>query len=447
MENSFIEFLRGIKNSLVTRIFLIGFLILILLIPFSMIKNLVDERKERRDEVRREIFSKWALEQTINGPVLDIPYRIVKKGGAEEIGYGHFLPEKLEVSSTIVPEKKKRGLYRAVVYRAELEISGEFMAPDFSRLGVKPGLVLWEQGALNIGITDLRGISRPVEVSWKGEQIVAQPGISNKDLMISGVTVPASLNMKSIGDRLSFTIKLSLKGSSALYFLPLGRETKVEIDSSWQSPKFDGQQFLPIRSELDDKGFRAEWEIFDYNRNFPQQWLGNNWQARLAQTAFGVELYQGADEYQITTRAVKYAILFLFLTFLVCFLVIELINRKKIHPLQYLLVGFALSIFYILLLSISEHLDLRLAYLIAAVATVGLITFYMGSITGKRGITFLMCGFLSMLYLFLFVIIQLEEYALIMGSIGLFLILAAVMFFTRKIDLYSFKIDERKKSS
>jgi len=210
----------------------------------------------------------------------------------------------------------------------------------------------------------------------------------------------------------------------------------VHLSSNWKNPSFDGN-FLPVTTPVvNDKGFTADWKVQHLNRNFPQSWKNESFDFKPSQ--FGITLLQPVDAYSKTERSVKYAILFVALTFGLYFF-IEIIQQKQVHPVQYVLVGLALSIFYTLLLSVSEYLPFNLSYLIAALATAALITLYTRSIFNTWRIASLFGGLLAMLYGFIFILIQLQDGALLFGSIGLFVLLAIVMYYSRKIDWYGNK--------
>ena len=441
--------INSIKDSIIFRILLIGILILLLLIPSAMIKALIDEREHRKDSVINEICSKWALEQTITGPVIDLPYKTVveslitdqngkeKKVLREEIRFAHFLPNKLQIRGSIIPEIRKRGIYRAVVYTADLIIDGNFLFPDFKRLNLDEKDILWNKALLSFGINDMRGINRNIEAKWNDNNVILEPGLKNNDIIDQGVN--SKIDFKTNN---TFSIKINIRGSSVINFIPLGKETIVKLNSAWDSPSFSGA-FLPKERNIDKKGFYAKWEIFDYNRTFPQQWIDK--ERNVNGFKFGVELFTPVGEYQKAIRSVKYASLFIFLTFLAFFLLIEILNKKRIHPIQYLLVGFALCLFYILLISISEHLNFNIAYLISSICIIGLTSIYTKSISGKINITILMSIMLVCFFSFLFIILQLEDYSLLAGSIGLFIILTIIMIGTRKIDWYSLKLEKKEK--
>lgn len=443
-KNNFFNFL---KNSIIMRILLIGILILLLLIPFSMILSLINERENRRNDVYTEISKTWASEQTISGPILDIPYidyveessyndkgkEIVKIN--KVIKFAHFMPNSLSIKGKLIPETRSRGIYKITVYTADLDITGTFLYPDFNKLHITSSNIKLNEASINFGITDMIGINKNINFLWNDEKILHEPGLSNNDIMEHGI-----ISKVKILSQNKFSIKLNVKGSSQISFLPTGKETTINISSPWKTPSFNGT-YLPKNRTINDDGFNATWEIFDYNRDFPQQW--NDKQYDISKNTFGVELFTQVDEYQKTTRSAKYAILFISLTFLFFFLLIELFNKKRIHPIQYLLVGFTLCMFYVLLLSISEYLSFNISYFISMFAVLCLTIFYTKNTFGKISLSIIMTILLSALYLFLFIIIQLEDYSLLTGSIGLFIILAAIMLYTRKIDFYNLKLDNK----
>jgi inner membrane protein len=237
-------------------------------------------------------------------------------------------------------------------------------------------------------------------------------------------------------DKLTFNYTLDLTGSDELSFLQLGKTTDVQIDGDWNSPSFDGR-FLPDTRKITDNSFSAHWRMLYYNRPFPQQWSADdtllNSQIKQQNSAFGVKLRLPVDEYQKTTRTNKYAILIILLTFVSLFLT-ELIRKQKIHVFNYLLIGAAMIIYYSLLLSFSEQIGFNAAYLVASVATVTLITIFIASLLKNKLAALLFALILSVFYLFIFIIIQLEDFALMMGSIALFVIVALLMYFSRKIN-------------
>ena len=420
-----------IKESISFKLVIIGVLVLLLLIPMQMIKNLIREREFTRNEVINEIGLKWANEQTINGPIITIPYKSYYEDDGKmkwSTAYAHFLAEELNINGQIIPQERYRGTYKSIVYSAKLSFTGSFKQFSFKKWNINPDHVMWENAYLSLGITDMRGISKSVNINFNNAIIPVDPGVRSKDIIKQGVSAPIVVNNEN--QNYTFSFDLNLRGSKSLNFIPTGKVTKVHLNSEWNSPSFNGS-FLPSSRNISEDGFDADWQILHLNRNFPQQWLGSHY--KVSDSWFGVDLILPVNQYLKSERAVKYAIMFIALTFLVFFFT-EVINRKRIHPIQYLLVGFSLIIFYTLLLSLSEHINFDLAYLIAATAVISLITFYTKATINKRKTTLSVLGVLLALYVFLYTILQLEAYSLLMGSVGLFIALSLIMILSRKVD-------------
>jgi len=260
--------------------------------------------------------------------------------------------------------------------------------------------------------------------------IVFEPGITTDDLFSSGVSASALLNDGK--GSMAFTFHLGINGNRDLFFLPLGKETRVSLTSNWPSPNFSGQ-FLPDERKIDKESFSASWNVLHLNRNYPQSWEGTR--KDVNNSAFGVSLHSGADVYQKTTRTAKYGIMFVLFTFTSFFLA-EVINKNRIHPIQYLLVGCAVIIFYVLLLALSEHLGFNGSFLLSSMSVVVAISGYTSSILSRK-MAMTLFAILTILYSYLFITLQLEDYALLVGSVGLFGTLGVVMYLTRGVDWYS----------
>jgi inner membrane protein len=422
------------RNSVTLKLFTVGFLILLLLIPAQMIKGLVREREGRRAEAVREISSIWAGRQTVSGPVLSVPVRrTVREANGrtyQTTTNAVFLPDALTVDGNVSTESRYRGIYKITVYNSELTLSGSFPATDFGGWGVADGDILWDAASVSLGISDLRGVKEDLSITWNGAPKPLDPGIEGAAVLGSGVEARVPLAQ---GKPAAFSLRLALKGSEALYFLPLGKTTAVKLHSPWPDPSFKGA-FLPESRKISGAGFDAEWKVLHLNRPFPQRWLDTV--PSLSEWNFGVELLSPVDQYDLTERSIKYAVLFIFLTFLVFFF-IEFLKDKRLHPIQYLLVGAAITIFYLLLLSLSEHMAFWLAYVVASVAVVALIGGYTKGVFDQKRLTALVTATLVLLYGFLYTLLQLEDYALLIGSVGLFATLAVVMYLTRKINWYA----------
>jgi len=423
------------KNQITIKGLVVTVLIVLLLIPTLFINILVEERQSRQKEAFTEISDKWAKAQTITGPVISIPYDDYfreSNGTVHKIKkYIHILPEELNITGNIIPEKRYRGIFETVVYTSDLELTGYFSDLNPSLPSIQTKDILFNEAFISIGITDLRGIENNVAIDFNSTRLSFNSGVETTDIFKSGINTKIHLeNQDSLNHTRNFSVKVKLRGSQYLYFTPVGKETILKIRSDWPTPSFDGA-FLPDSREIQSTGFSANWKVLHLNRNYPQIWLDSSFS--VDESAFGVMLYLPVDNYTKTDRSIKYAILFIAMTFMIFFF-LELLNHNSIHPMQYILIGFALCIFYVLLLSISEQLYFNLAYLIASIMTIGLITWYSGSILKDRKLAYLVGGNLIILYGFIFVLLQLQDYALLIGSLGLFIILTIVMYFSRKID-------------
>jgi inner membrane protein len=437
-ENSKIEKVgQMIKGSVTLKLITITVLMLLLLIPASMVKSIIQERQRLNEQVTEEVSSLWANEQRINGPVLTIPleyeYFNDKEEAYSKTRYWHLLPEELTINGEVLPETLERGLYEAVVYKSDLDVNGHFKIesrPESNHLKE----IHYDQAFLTVGISDLRGVKNQIQFNWTGNKLDVDPGSKIDEIISSGITVRLPELDPDNLKNLNFDFQIDLHGSRNLAFVPIGSSTKVDLKSPWPSPSFNGN-FLPTNREVGDEGFTAEWSVLQLNRNYPQSWIGNSHGAEMGASSFGVDFILPMDDYQKAYRSAKYAALTISLTFLIFFLV-EITNKRRIHPFQYALVGLALCLFYILLVSISEHTNFNFAYGISSLGIVLMIALYSISVFKKLKLSSILFSVLAAIYGFLFVTLQLEDYALIMGSIGLSLILAITMYATRNINWY-----------
>lgn len=430
MENIISNFWN--KNKIILKSFFIGVLVLLLLIPTIFIQELVSERKHRQEEAIAEISTRWAGSQTVTGPVIGIPYTeiISDEGKTHQLKkWAYFLPGKLNIKAKLVPEKRYRGIYEAIVYTTELQIQGSYDSLAISELNIPHENLLWNEAAVFFDVSDVQGLKEDMILNLNSSKIELIPAKFSTEQFKTALSASLPSWVSSAAGPLEFSATVSLKGTGSLLFVPAGRETKAEAVSSWSNPSFTGS-VLPDLRTVKDSGFVANWKVLALNRKYPQQWKEGVYS--LQSSAFGVDLIVPVDAYQQTTRSVKYAILIIGLTFTAFFL-IEWVYGRAIHSLQYLLVGFALCIFYTLLLSLSEYTGFNAAYGLAAIATIGLIGWYVGSMLRSSKMSLFIIFLLAVQYGFVFTLIQLQDYALLMGSIGLFLTLAIVMYFSRKI--------------
>ncbi len=435
------EEVATLAQSPILRAAMIGILILVLLIPLVVVGGLVRERERTRAAVEMEVAEKWGGPQSLVGPILSVPYRYRSEGPNRQIvtstGQARFLPSTLVIEGDVRPEVRYRGIYEVTLYDVGLKWSGDFAPPDFSAFKVPSEDVMWDEAVLIVGIPDLRGIKSAIVANWGEGSLSFEPGTGGVGICASGIhaRVPR-LSDEASGTSIPFSFELRLNGSRELRFSPLGKESRLSLSSRWPSPSFSGQ-FLPDTREVSPQGFSAQWNVSYLTRPFPQQWRDREVTAELlSQWTAGVSLFEPVDSYAKTSRTTKYGILFLFMTFAVYFL-FEILGRLRIHPFQYLLVGFALCLFYLLLLSLSEHIGFGRSYLLASAGTVGLIAGYSGSVLGSLSRAAAIGVGLTGLYFYLYVLLQLEDYALLLGSLGLFALLAAAMALTRRVDWYA----------
>ncbi|MDG1271348.1 MAG: cell envelope integrity protein CreD [Flavobacteriaceae bacterium] len=437
--------MRNLKSNIYFKLGTIVVLTLLLLIPASMVRSLIREREWTQQDAIEEVSGKWALGQTVTGPYLSIPYdRYVKQFSEKDStniivkirDYIHVLPEKLEINGSINPEKRYRGIYEVVVYDSELMLSGHFRSIDLKELDILPQNIHFDKTKLNLGVSDLKGIEKQIRLHWQNETLDFNSGVANNDLVSQGIN--AALTRFNEGTLNAFDLTINLKGSQYLQFLPLGKTTDVNIQSQWATPSFDGA-YLPDSRNISEKGFEAHWNILHLNRNYPQIWTGSKYDPD--HSRFGTHLLLPVDRYKKSDRVAKYAILFLGLTFLVFFFV-ELLKKVFIHPIQYILVGLALVVFYTLLLAFSEHISFNSSYLTATILTLSIVPLYTYAILKSKTVAGLVLGILLILYLFIFTILQLEDYALLIGSVGIFIILSLVMYISRKIDWYDLYLEK-----
>ncbi len=435
----FDKFNDWMKYSVTVKIFSIAFLVLILLIPASMVESLIHERQYRSEDAITEVSSIWGKAQTLSGPVISIPYKKKyineKKEIYEKIEFAHFLPEKLNINCLVEPEKRHRGIYEVVVYTTTLKFTGSFKDFDFTEWKINNKDILWDEAAMSIGITDMRGIKDAVKLEWDGRNYLFNPGLETNDVLQTGISTRINITKDSVNNRFSFNLRL--RGSQYLYFTPVGKTTNVDMRANWEHPSFQGA-FLPDNYKLDEnnKSFTANWQVLNLNRTYPQKWTGSIYNINMSN--FGVDLIVPVDHYKKSERSAKYAIMIIAFTFLIFFFV-EVLAKKRIHPIQYLLAGLALIIFYALLLAFSEHWGFNIAYIISSIATISLVTLYSKSVYKNLRETIITGLSLIILYGFVYVTLQLQDYALLMGSIGLFIIMAIIMYLTRKIDWYDMK--------
>ena len=442
-----------LTNSPLLRIIFLLFLILMLQIPIGMIKGVIGERQSRRNQVIDEITSKWGKSQTIIGPYITVPYivEIIETSRnksdddeklittRKETRYAKFLPENLDISGNINCEIRYRGIFKTPIYHMDLDIKGQFAQPDFTEWEIDSDQILWNRAYLTIQISDAHAITNPIALSWNNTNLNFLPGGGEFDQGVAGIHV----NLKNQLENKSypFECKLALNGSQRAFFAPFGRETMINITSNWSAPSFQGT-WLPSQRELNDDGFQATWSIPSLGRNFPQQWKSNTGvENQVFKSLFGVDFLTSIDHYRMAQRSVKYEMLFLVLTFATLWL-FEILAKVRIHSIQYLFVGAGMCLFYLLELSLAEHIGFIAAYICAAAAIIILISAYCVAVLKKTQRALIIAAAIFLLYGYLYVLLMNQDYALLIGSLGLFVILALVMYLTRKIEWHTLKLGQ-----
>lgn len=435
-------FMHWLQESVTVKMAFITVLILLLLIPSALVNDLIRERANRQDEMMADVSDKWSGSQLIQGPVLVIPYKRTFKetiNTKEEIKTVienlYLLPDNLNINADLKSEVLHRGIFEAVVYNTRVNISGNFMKAELEKLSITPDQLLPEKAKLTFCISDLKGLKTNPVIKAANQALSTEPSLNDQALFTNGLQ--AAINLTGLTDKsIPFNFTLDLKGSQEISFVHLGKTTTVKAQSNWQSPSFSGR-YLPDNRHIGKDGFTANWRMLYYNRPFPQQWAANdtllNSIKKHDEAIFGVKLRIPVDQYQQTTRTSKYAILIILLTFISLFLT-ELIGKQKVHVFNYILIGVSMIIYYILLLSFSEQIGYTAAYIVASGATIALISTFIASLLKNGKAAVLFAFILSLFYTFIYIIIQLEDYALLVGSIALFIIVATLMYFSRKIN-------------
>lgn len=386
--------------------------------------GLVAERQDTGREATEEISLLWGRRQTLVGPML-IKRTLVAGLPRED----YVLPHSLKYKTTLVPEIRSRGIFKTVVYKSVVHVEGQFKRGDWA-----PVFGDESAGLFSLGISDTRGIERQFNLQWNNATLAFESGAGVDLRAMSGLH--ATVPLRSVPEMIPFSFDVELKGSEGVSVAPLGRETVIAMTSSWPTPKFVGA-FLPSSHEIGRDGFNAEWRISSFGRSYPQSFskdeVGFD---QVILSAAGVDLHQSIDIYDMVFRSVKYAVLFIVITFAAFFL-FDVLGSIRVHPIQYLLIGAALALFYLLLLSFSEQIGFLAAYLLAMLMIAGLVTSYSWFVlrSGKRA--FLIGILLAALYSYLYFVLQLEDYALLAGSLALFLLLGGAMYATRNIDWFS----------
>jgi inner membrane protein len=414
------------SDNLLARATVLGLLTLVLLIPLRMIDGVIADRRTFEAEATKSVSEAWGGPQTFTGPVIVMPYR---RATDQAPFYLTLLPEKLTIDGRIVPEQRRRGLFAVNVYAATLDVVAEFRTAELREMATDGRLLDWSAARLELGLSDVRSIDGAT-VEIDGQRVDWGPG-SGGALSALKANLRALIGRETVSVRFNLTVA----GSDKLGIVPLGRRTDVALSSSWPTPSFTGR--LPLSQSIDKEGFRAKWSAGHLGRPYSQLWDSGN--ARndpsirsVVDSALGVTLLTPIDAYRETDRAIKYGVMFIGLSFVAC-LLFELATGTRPHVAQYGLIGLALCVFYLLLLSIAEQAGFALAYLASASAVVLQATLYNWALRRRAGPALAFGAVLAVLYAGLYSLLQLEDVALLAGSLVLFAVLSAAMWLTRNI--------------
>ena len=440
------------KSKLLIKALIIGVIILFLQIPTFYVKDLIREREERQMEAITEVSSRWAGSQTISGPLIVLPFWKTGPDSTRSKQLAYFLPDELVVRAHVTPEEKHRGIYKVMLYSSAVTITGKFNPVALTVLGILPRDIIWNEAAVKIPLSDNRGLNDELMLQWNDSRLLLAPQTGIDPSVSNGLEASLKWTGPENLQTIQFAARFSLNGSQQLLFTPTGRSTAITMTSTWPHPSFTGSD-LPQTSSINRNGFSATWKSSAHKRPFPQQWTGGSYSFtpftqfpaegravtatvtnhNLNEHAFGANLFMPVNSYQKTMRSVKYAILCIILTF-ASFFIIETTHKRSIHPFQYGLIGIALILFYTLLLSFSEYIGFDASYVIASICTIALVGWFVRGLLSSSRLASILSLVLVLLYTYVFTLLQLQDYSLLLGSIGLFLTLAVIMHFSKKIQ-------------
>lgn len=424
------QFSSGIK------LLIICVMAVLLLIPQLLITYLVNERQDNAQQVRRDIASSWGQEQVIEPPLITIPYTETNDEGSFVRSSLTFHPDTLLINADLKTEIRKRSIYQAVLYRGEIAIEGTYNGISASSFPKGTKEIFWDQASFVQSISDVVGIKSLLNLQVNGQQHELQPAAITGER--SGNAFFSTAFPTEQGVQYSYSLTYHLNGSQELRFKPLARQTHVDLRLAWGSPSFVGR-FLPDERTVQDTLTTASWDVLYSNTSLPMVRSFNKFSSNYfdfddeSGSTFGVKTLLENDQYRQVNRAVKYAILLIVLTFLTFFFT-DSFARANIPLIAYLLTGLALLLFYTLLLSISEYIGFGMAYLIAAVAISVMISLYFWGYVGTRRYAMICAGVLAFMYTFLYIILQMDTFPLLVGSIFLFVVLSVVMYLSRKLE-------------
>ncbi|MCL2102490.1 MAG: cell envelope integrity protein CreD [Syntrophorhabdaceae bacterium] len=442
-----------------SRCIFIGCITLCLLFPLGLVKGVVSDRMHLYQQATSNIAESWGREQTVSGPALIIPYQVwmdvkelvsvagddkkeqkVKEVVTRKYITKHMvvLPLELSVDASLDTEVRYRGIYKQTLYTAPMTISGAFVLPREKDFGSNMSRIFWNNAWICVGVSDLRAIAQTSPLLWAGNSISAyKPGTMVDNLLGPGFRAEISLAENAAGAKQSFSMGMTIRGSEEIFFTPVGENTSFKVKSAWPTPSFQGS-ILPVERTITEQGFTASWDISNLTRTYPQLgdlesgYLKNNYESSITAFKAGVNLHEPVTLYRMVLRSVDYGILFIAVTFVALF-AFEMVSRLRMRILQYAMVGLSMSLFYLVLLSLSEHIGFGFAFVTASAISVAMNSLYVGSVMQSWAKGLLMAGLLTILYGVLFSLLRMEDYALLMGTGLVVIMMGALMFVTRKL--------------
>ncbi len=431
------------QNKVILKALLIAFFCFLLLLPQSLIKDLIRDRQNHQTAVTEQLAKQISREQIIHAPIIVVPFtetRAITEEGKTKVelfnDYLYLMPEQLNIKANApVNETHRIGIYKLPVFESTIKINGFFKNTNWQQAGIAEDKIQWANAKLVVSIADFKGLKAQPKIVLDGVTYNTNIGTKDYNNLNNVVYIPLNLTTQWLAAEHSFACNLELRGSNALSFVPVGNNNNIQLVSNWKSPLAIGDHTVNLNKNIAKEGTNAQWNILGINRNFAQVVKGLD--ENLHSESVGILFNDNVNTYDSNMRSAKYALLIIALTFVISFFV-EQLQQKRVHPLQYALVGFALLVFYTLLLSISEYLGFKMAYLISATAVTALISWYsIGLYNQKTG---LMIGiYLLCTYAFLYVLIVISDGSLLLGSIGLFIVIALGMFVSKKINWYQVK--------
>jgi inner membrane protein len=433
-----------LRNPLFFKILMICLLALMLLIPLGMIQSKISERQMLQNQVQQDIARSASGPQTITGPYLVVRYKLTERRTTKD-SFGNekvitsstmqdkvVMPRNLKIEGDADVETRSRGIYKARLFNLHSKLSGDFVVPQGYGVGSPLGDIVPVAAYFVMKVSDSRGIRNAPLLTLNGTTREFAPGAVGP-IAGNGINVPLPALDATQSHTFNFEFPLELQGMTTLAVSPSGNNTEMSLKSSWPHPSFGGS-YLPLTRSVDKNGFSAQWLVTNLARN-------NTAQGEICAETFSVDFIDPVNVYLMSERAVKYGVLFVVLVF-TSFFMFEVLRSLRIHPMQYLLVGLAMAMFFLLIISLSEHMPFLASYVVSGASCAALIGIYLAGVLKNRKPGLAFAGGIALLYAVLYGVLQSEDNALLMGTLVMFSALAAVMVLTRRMDWYRLNVTD-----